>query len=122
MRHIITINDVIVEENQMALIADVDDLTGVIPKGQMLVDSDAFSFLYIVEKNNEYTYVQLHETLWPQLAIGVANNQMVYLDNEGSSIQLINFVEEFTYLIHNIEGNANYGDEMVSKVEQVFCK
>lgn len=54
------------------------------------------------------------------LKTGLEEKLPVYLTNEENKIELINFYEELEYLISNIKGNSNYGDEMVTKVESTF--
>ncbi|MEH7508774.1 hypothetical protein [Priestia megaterium] len=44
----------------------------------------------------------------------------VFLEINKEVIELSAVKEELSYLISNIEGNVNYGDEMVARVEEVF--
>ncbi len=90
------------------------------PREQMLVDSDHLSFIYITEKNDDYTYIMLHESLWQQLKQALVFNGGVYLHDGKEKLKLPLFQEELQYLIENIRGNSNYGDEMVEKVEAMF--
>ncbi|MBD7938094.1 MULTISPECIES: UPF0738 family protein [Cytobacillus] len=90
------------------------------PREQMLVDSDHLSFIYITEKNDDYTYIMLHESLWQQLKQSLVVNGEVYLYDGKEKLKLPLFHEELQYLIENIRGNSNYGDEMVEKVEAMF--
>lgn len=88
--------------------------------GQMLVDSDQLAFIYILENETEYIHVRLPIQLWPLLNEVISNKLFVVLKVEEIEIELVNIIDELTYLIHNIEGNSNYGDEMVKKVEEIF--
>ena len=37
------------------------------PSGQMLVDSAGFSFVYLLENEDTYTYISVPETFWKEL-------------------------------------------------------
>ncbi|MCQ6274297.1 hypothetical protein JMM81_04810 [Bacillus sp. V3B] len=89
--------------------------------GQILVDSDGFSFIYLLENDNTYTYISIPETVWHDLKTAVSNNLPVIVTNGSDQILLTGFQEELTYLVENIKGNSNYGEEMVNKVEAVFA-
>lgn len=90
------------------------------PMGQMLVDSDNLSFIYITDLNDEYTYVAIPHTVWTELKKAVDSGAEVYLTNGKERILLPAFIEELNYLTDNIKGNSNYGEEMVVKVESIF--
>jgi predicted nuclease of restriction endonuclease-like (RecB) superfamily len=107
--------------NQEELVLETaEGIEGLVPRGQMLVDSDNLSFIYLMEKDEEYTYISLPEQLWGELKQGFGQQHKVYLQFEGSRVELENFYSELEYLIENIKGNGNYGDEMVSRVESIF--
>lgn len=88
--------------------------------GQMLVDSDSYAFIYKLENEQEFVYVRLTTEIWSALKNVITNELPVVLHVQDLEIYLENIIEELTYLISNIEGNANYGDEMVAKVEEAF--
>lgn len=105
------------------LVLNVDEkvsLDNVTAKEQMLVDSDQFSFVYILEKDEEYIYLVLHEEIWPILKEAFEISATPILDNQREKLLLPMFNEELHYLIENIKGNSNYGEEMVEKVESTF--
>jgi hypothetical protein len=109
-------------ENEV-LKLNVDENTNflnVVPKGQMLVDSDQFAFIYILEMDEEYIYVVLHEEIWPILKEALDQSLSPYLFNQTEKLSLPMLYEELIYLIDNIKGNSNYGEEMVQKVESTF--
>lgn len=109
------------EENELRLLVSNDiSLNSLKPLGQMLVDSDEISFVYLLEKDNEYTYLMLKEDNWTQLKWALEKNAVVSLSTEHSTIELDGFLDELTYLIENIKGNSNYGEAMVTKVEEIF--
>ena len=90
------------------------------PSGRMLVDSDALSFIYILENEEEFVYLGLSSTLWSSLKVVLEKKIHTVLHIGNKEIILEGFIDELTYLISNIEGNANYGEQMVSKVEETF--
>ena len=108
------------KEGTLFLQVDFEKLSDFIPKGQMLVDSETFAFIYIVESQNEYSYIQLPEQVWNACKVGMQQNTAVFLTNGSLQLELPNFLEEMLYLIENIKGNANYGGEMVQKIESHF--
>ncbi|MDG4656637.1 hypothetical protein P6P90_08430 [Ectobacillus antri] len=93
----------------------VDDLRA---KQHMLVDSDELAFLYILE-GEDYVYVSIPHTVWSSCKELNEHVKVVALINN-VEIELEGLQEELAYLIANIEGNANYGEELVNKVEQIF--
>ncbi|MBO8178114.1 MAG: hypothetical protein H0Z31_11735 [Bacillus sp. (in: Bacteria)] len=95
-------------------------LNDMVPSGQMIVDSDELAFVYLVKEQNEYTYIYLHETIWSQLKEAMEQQLQVKIVSNHEEIVLENAVEELQYLVANIEGNGNYGEKMVEKVEHIF--
>jgi hypothetical protein len=89
-------------------------------KEQMLVDSNEFAFVYILEMDGEYTYLFLPEGIWPILKDALGKSLNPILTNGLEKLPLPMFMEELTYVIDNIKGNSNYGEEMVEKVENTF--
>lgn len=110
-------------ENSKELRLQVDSgivLKDLKPTGQMLVDSDHFSFIYLVEKDNEYIYIVSKDEVWSEFRKAIEADVPVYLTNGTERFELSGFLEELSYLIENIKGNSNYGEEMVAKVEETF--
>lgn len=98
-----------------------DSIVNLTPAEHMLVDSDQFSFIYLMENmDKDYTYIIVPEQVWPDLKEAMEENHPVLLTFKEEQIELINFQSELNYLIDNIKGNGNYGDEMVGKVENMF--
>lgn len=118
----IVIDTALIENDELLLIADPqEEIADLAPTGQMLVDSDHFSFIYIVEKEGSYQYISIPEGAWNIIQEGLLKGLNTYLSADGNKIPLPGFLEEMEYLIANITGNSNYGEEMVAKVEQVFA-
>ncbi|MDR4436260.1 UPF0738 family protein [Bacillus tequilensis] len=90
------------------------------PSGQMLVDSDHFAFVYILELADSFEYVIIKEHVWPELKQAHAQRIPVVLEAGGEPIELSGLHEELEYLLENIKDNANYGEEMEDKVKRVF--
>ncbi|MFD2443207.1 hypothetical protein ACFSO7_04330 [Bacillus sp. CGMCC 1.16607] len=109
------------EEQSLKLIVDESiRFINAEAKGQMLVDSDQFAFVYIIEMDGEYTYIVLKEEYWPMLKEALDESLSAFLFNQSEELPLPMFNEELEYLIGNIKGNSNYGEAMVEKVETTF--
>jgi hypothetical protein len=122
MSNKILISEAKIENNELLLSADIDaDLGDFAPTGQMLVDSDQLSFIYIIDKEDGYRYVTIPEAAWSAIQEGLLAGVETFLTNAGGKLKLESFRGEMEYLIENITGNSNYGEEMVAKVEQVFA-
>lgn len=110
------------ENNQIILIVNKDILVSeLVTTGQMLVDSEQLSFIYVVERDEEFSYLELGWETWLTLKEGLEFKCDYFLSNGNQSIKLTGFRNELLYLIDNIKGNSNYGEEMVTKVEECFC-
>ena len=86
----------------------------------MLVDSDGLSFIYLLEKEEDYTYIVIPNTVWNEIKIALTEQLPVYLSNQSERNLIKQFHEELSYLIENIKGNSNYGEKMVNEVEAIF--
>jgi hypothetical protein len=118
----ILITDAKIENNELLLSTDIEiELGDFAATGQMLVDSDQLSFIYIIDKEDGYHYVTIPESTWSVIQEGLQAGLETYLTNNGSKLKLDGFQSEMEYLIANITGNSNYGEGMVAKVEQVFA-
>jgi hypothetical protein len=118
----ILITDAHIENNELLFYtnsaADIADLAAT---GQMLVDSDQLSFIYIVENEGGYQYISIPQNTWSIVHEGLRTEVVAFLASNDKKLKLEGFREEMEYLISNITGNSNYGEEMVAKVEQVFA-
>lgn len=91
------------------------------PEGRMLADSDLLSFLYILNVEEEFIYVEFPEDVWVDLNNALQKNLPIYLQIDiDIQIPLVQFHEELEYFIANIRENSNYGDKMVQAVSQCF--
>ncbi len=91
------------------------------PSGQVLVDSDSLSFIYILETDDSFIYVSIPKDHWSELKSVLTEEKegVLSLSHHGS-FPMDGLREELEYLIQNISGNANYGSEMMSSVEEIF--
>ncbi len=123
MNNKLTVTNAIFQEKDNELILSLEqgyNTASIKPMEQMLVDSDHLAFVYILEVNDDYTYLILPEHLWRYLRDANQANAIVKLTNGNSELILPAFHDELSYLVENISGNSNYGEHMVEKVESIF--
>lgn len=92
--------------------ADVENCTAL---SQMIVDSDDFSFIYLLDNGVDYVRLHFVSETWEMLER--YRNQKIVLNE---TLELSDFYDELNYLISNIEGNNNYGKEFEAKVVETF--
>lgn len=97
-----------------------EPITGLTPVEQILVDSKQFSFIYLMENQEGYTYIEIPEPIWPLLKESLTKQMPVWIHFDQEELELTTFNEELVEVINNIRGNSNYGEEMVTKVEGIF--
>jgi hypothetical protein len=121
MRKIVQFKHTTYENGTLYLHTDQAELLqGTTAAGQIIADSDRYAFVYLAENEEEYVYLYLEESIWDELKIALQEKSAVIAKSHDYSLELDQFTEELDYLVSNIEGNGNYGDEMVKKVESVF--
>ncbi|MDT9023608.1 UPF0738 family protein [Rossellomorea yichunensis] len=121
MRKIVQFKHTTYENGTLYLHTDQAELLqGTTAAGQIIADSDRYAFVYLAENEEEYVYLYLEESIWDELKIALQEKSAVIAKSHDYSLELDQFTEELDYLVSNIEGNGNYGDEMVKKVERVF--
>ncbi|MBU9723630.1 MULTISPECIES: hypothetical protein [Bacillaceae] len=103
---------------------NMNEVEGLEPTSQILVDSERHEFVYILDHPEGYSHLRFTKTVWGTLErIRRETNAMwVSFVNEDHVIEfeLEDFWSELHALIENIRGNSNYGDSMVQAVEDVF--
>jgi hypothetical protein len=119
MKRRITILSANIEDNLLQLNTK-ESIYGLIPGEQILVDSDQFSFIYLMEDKEDYTYIVLSEQIWSSLKTALEQKLPVWLTFKDEKKELTNFLEELEYVLSNIRGNSNYGEEMLTKVDDIF--
>ncbi|WP_221563863.1 hypothetical protein [Alkalihalobacillus sp. TS-13] len=91
------------------------------PSEQVLVDSDALSFIYILETTDSFIYVSFPKEQWNALKTVITEEKDAFLKlSNHEPLSLKGLKWELEYLIENISGNANYGNEMMKSVEEIF--
>lgn len=121
MRKIVQFKHTTYENGTLYLHTDQADLLqGTTAAGQIIADSDRYAFVYLAENEEEYVYLYLEESIWDELKKALQDKSAVIAKSDDYSLELDQFTEELNYLVTNIEGNGNYGDEMVKKVESIF--
>ncbi|MCF2648619.1 hypothetical protein ACTQ5K_16390 [Niallia sp. Sow4_A1] len=115
------ITESIVRENELVFqLQENANLENTMASGQMLVDSDSLAFIYLLEKENEYVYLEIPEMVWKDCKVALEANNAFFIKALNGELLLENFKEELEYLIENIRGNGNYGEEMEKAVSSVF--
>jgi hypothetical protein len=115
----ITISEANFIDSKLYLYAN-EPISRLKPTEQILVDSKGFSFVYLMEDLEGYTYIDIKDSIWPLLKKVLDQQTPVWILFGDEQLELTNFYEELTDLINNIRGNSNYGAEMVTKVEEIF--
>ena len=91
--------------------------------GRMLVDSDQLAFIYIVDSDDGYIYLQFKTELWPKLKAALVQGCPAFLVmDDRKPLELSNFHKEINYLIENISENPNYGEQTVAEVGRYFSE
>ena len=119
MKRSISIQNTKLTDSKLYLVVE-QQIEGLIPEGQILVDSDKYSFIYLMEDQEDYTYIVMPEQIWEFIKNSFEKKLPVWLKGNDKEVELIDFNDELEYLITNIKGNSNYGQEMVTKVESIF--
>ncbi|MFD4704875.1 hypothetical protein ACFWM3_08390 [Gottfriedia sp. NPDC058432] len=124
MRKMLEINGININEDGLFLLIDDTkmNLEQCHEVGTMIADSDQSSLLYILEENEEFVYVTVPSEYWSDLKKANDQKLNVFLKVGEKSLSLNNWNDELTYLIQNVEGNFNYGEEFVKQVQSAFLE
>ncbi|MCM3719130.1 hypothetical protein [Fictibacillus phosphorivorans] len=88
---------------------------------RMLVDSDGLAFIYVLENNDGFIHISIGSKHWMDIKKALLEKAAVAVQNDqGEELELIAFSNEMEYLTENIQGNANYGQEMEDEVMKIF--
>src|SRR4051812_39624815 len=98
----ITIKKATILDNKLLLLTD-ESISGLIPSEQILVDSKQFSFVYLLENPEGYTYIDIPEPFWPLLKSTYEEQTPVFVQYRDEEVELSNFYEELEYVINNIK-------------------
>ncbi|XJZ28197.1 hypothetical protein ACF5W4_05200 [Bacillota bacterium Lsc_1132] len=120
MKKRLIINTAQINNDQLILTVD-EPISTLQPAEHMLVDSDHFSFIYLMEnEEKDYTYIIIPEQVWPVLKEAIKGGIPAFVTFKDERVELPQFQSEMEYLVSNIKGNGNYGEEMAGKVERLF--
>lgn len=111
-----------IQQNEQHTCFHLDENVTVVPANQMIADSDTCTFIYIVEENGQYSYLAFEPSTWESLIPYIEANENPKVKIGDTALELTDFVEELQSLLFNIEGNSNYGEQFVEKVETQFAK
>lgn len=111
-------------ENKLILLIQSDfgkELTQWKDSERMLVDSDGLAFIYVLEREEGFVYISIDRNHWNELKMGMQKKaDFVIQNDEGDERELTAFFREMEFLTDNIQGNANYGQQMENEVIKVF--
>ncbi|WP_408010729.1 hypothetical protein ACJROX_10625 [Pseudalkalibacillus sp. A8] len=111
-------------EDKVEFVCNSENIAGEValePSEQVLVDSDSLSFIYILETPDSFIYVSFPKESWTDLKTVITNEKDAILKLSNHEPILLKGIKgELEYLIENISGNANYGNEMMTSVEEIF--
>ncbi|WP_088042527.1 hypothetical protein [Bacillus sp. EAC] len=125
MRKMLTIEEII--QNEDGLFFKIEDnetlnFDNCHEIGTMIADSEQNSLLYIIEENEEFVYITIPVTLWAHIKKANDQHQKVFLQSRDGQLELNSWNDELTYLVQNVEGNFNYGEEFVKQIQKVFLE
>jgi len=124
MRKIVLTHEVVLEDSRLNLkikSSDVD-LSQAVEVGTLIADSDNASLLYIIEEKEDFVYISIPSSFWNEINSAYIKELPVYLNSEIGEMELENWQFELSTFLENVEGNFNYGQEFVEKVNVVFLK
>jgi hypothetical protein len=88
---------------------------------RMLVDSDGLAFIYVLENNEGFIHISIGSSHWEDAKKALLERASVVIQNEkGDELELAAFSNEMEFLTENIQGNANYGQQMEDEVIKIF--
>lgn len=88
---------------------------------RMLVDSDGLAFIYVLENAEGFIYISIGNNHWSEIKNALQKGATFVIQNEeGDELELTAFSREMEFLTDNIQGNANYGQQMEDEVIKIF--
>ncbi|ADC48439.1 hypothetical protein BpOF4_01860 [Alkalihalophilus pseudofirmus OF4] len=100
-----------------------DEIKGIKAGERMLVDSDGLALIYIIEDDEQFYYVSFGQNTWPMLDEAYKTETPLILEFDSNhTLELVQLHAELDFLLENIEGNSNYGEELETAVCEVFKK
>lgn len=108
------VNEIKIEDQKVSVFTEEDKME-VAATGTMVVDSDHFQFVYLLDSAESYHNLRFVEDTWDMLKANKDKSWYLY-----GEIELTQFSEELNALLDNIVGNHNYGRPFVERVEKAF--
>ncbi len=99
----IYITEIKIENNSMKCYTE-SSIEGMTPANRMIVDSDNFSFIYLLDNGDVFSRLHFVKETWSMLRDNRGKDIIV-----NDTLILTSFWEELSDLLENIEGNNNYG-------------
>lgn len=112
----IYVNEIKFENDELKCYVEEDfsDKT-LVSMEQMIVDSDNFTIIYILDDGEEFIRTHFVSETWEMLE-RYRNSKIVLNDQ----VELEDFYTHLEELLENIEGNNNYGKEFEGKIVETF--
>lgn len=111
-----------IQDSRICFELEIQDEIQWQPAGQMITDSDDMAFVYLMDEEDDYSYVKFPHSIWPLLVETLQSKENPMLKWGTKQIELVNFQDELQSLIYNIEGNYNYGEIFTTAVEKTFAE
>ncbi|ANC76664.1 hypothetical protein JYA63_12060 [Fictibacillus nanhaiensis] len=112
------------KENKLILLIEDEqntELTDWKDSERMLVDSDGLAFIYVLEDEEGFNYISIGHNHWNEVKKALVEDAVFVVQNEKrEELELTAFSREMDFLTDNIQGNANYGQQMEDEVIKVF--
>ncbi|WP_054710882.1 hypothetical protein [Bacillus sp. JCM 19041] len=124
MEHI-KVDHVDIGEDVSTVILEKNDeerlLMNVKAGARILVDSDQFAFVYILEDTEHFYSLRFEQDCWSALSEAHQKETAFFAEiSENTRLALVDFNEELAFLLDNIQGNGNYGEAFEQAVGAVF--
>ncbi|WP_059104004.1 hypothetical protein [Shouchella shacheensis] len=88
---------------------------------RILVDSDDYAFIYMLEDEERYFYLRFEQVVWPALSEAYKKRSALYAKlDENTRLALVEVHNELDFLLENIDGNGNYGEAFEQAVKEAF--
>ncbi|UTR11110.1 hypothetical protein MM300_01910 [Evansella sp. LMS18] len=119
------VKEIVKEEATLKVYANTEDNTEKLqelePEGQILADSDGKAFVYLLADQEGFAHLRFPEQVWGVLSEERKTTPPVKFQlDQNTAVELPEFWTELNSLLENIQGNSNYGPEMVEAVETIF--
>lgn len=110
----IYVNEIKIKDDRILCYTE-QSIEGFTDAGQMIVDSDNYAFVHLLDDGSAFSYLIFVQETWSMLH--EHRDKKVIIND---TLELPSFKNELEYLLDNIVGNSNYGKSFVEAVEQTF--